>query len=368
MVAGLTWHFTEICWNIEDPQKTKSLMTKLDTPFPVNFVCPEELVWPELKEGQELPLTGETLSRRSGKLTNNWVLRPYHGLLSRGENVSLSNMAVSGAINIASLHEISRCRVRGDEFVVCAHGDAHPTRYANFRIRQNFLRAPTAVTANVLHFPQPGLIPRDPARGTRVERITFKGHSSLTKDLLSDRFAAELRDIGIEFEKDYRSFETGQHRWNDYRNADVVLAVRNVTRYKASFKPASKLINAWMAGVPALLGPEPAFEELRKSDLDFITVKSSDDVLRELQRLQRSPDLYRAMVENGLQRSQDYTEDSVLDAWIKILNGPVASLSRRWYAQPPTYRRLQVNIRRIEEQFCVRIHDLRRRHGKNLML
>lgn len=342
-------------------------MNKLDTPFPINFVCPDDLVWPELKEGHELPLPGPTLSKRSGKLTNNWVLRPYHGLISRGENVTLSNTAVSGAINIVSLHEIGRSRVRGDEFLVCPHGDAHPTRLANFRIRQNFLRAPTAYAANVLHFPQPGLIPRDPARGTRVERITFKGHNNLDKDLRSERFLAELRNIGIDFETDYRSFETGEHSWHDYRNADVVLAVRNDTMYKASFKPASKLINAWMAGVPALLGPEPAFEELRKSDLDFITVKNAEDALRELQRLQRNPDLYRAMVENGLRRSKDYTEDSVLDAWIKILNGPVASLSRKWYAQPRTYRRLQVGIRRIEEQFCVRIHDLRRLYGRNLM-
>lgn len=342
-------------------------MNKLDTPFPVNFVCPDDLVWPELKEGQKLPLTGTTLSKRSGKLTNNWVLRPYHGLLSRGESISLSNTALSGAINIVSLHEIGRARVRGDEFLVCPHGDAHPTRLANFRIRQNFLRAPTACTANVLHFPQPGLIPRDPARGTRVERITFKGHNNLDKNLLSERFLAELRDLGMDFEPHYRDFKTGEHSWHDYGNADVVLAFRNDTMYKTSFKPASKLINAWLAGVPALLGPEPAFEELRKSDLDFMTVRNPDDALRELRHLKESPDLYRAMVENGLRRSKDYTEDRVLDSWIEILNGPVASLALKWYTQPLTYRQLQIGIKKIEDKFCARIHDLRRRRGKRLV-
>lgn len=342
-------------------------MNRLNTPFPVNFVCPDHLVWPELKEGQKLPLSGETLSKRSGKLTNNWVLRPYHGLLSRGERVSLSDKAVTGAINIVSLHEIGRSRVRGDEFLVCPHGDAHPTRLANFRIRQNFLRAPTDCEANVLHFPQPGLIPRDPARGTRIERITFKGHSNLSEDLRSEHFQSELRKLGIEFEQDYRSFQTGQHSWHDYRHADVVLAVRNDKIYKVSFKPASKLINAWAAGVPALLGPEPAFDELRRSDLDFITVKNAEDALRELRRLQENPDLYRAMVENGLRRSKDYSEDRILDAWIEILNGPVSSLSQKWYAQSRTYRKLQSGIRQIEEKVCARIHDLRRRHGKDLI-
>lgn len=342
-------------------------MKTLATPFPVNFVCPDHLVWPELKDGQKLPLSGETLSRRSGKLTNNWVLRPYHGLLSRGEKVSLSEKAVNGAINIVSLHEIGRSRVTGDEFVLCAHGDAHPTRLANFRIRQNFLRPETACEANVLHFPQPGLLPRDPARGTRIERITFKGHNNLSEDLRSDHFMNELQRLGIEFEQDYRRFDTGQHNWHDYREADVVLAVRNDTLYRVSHKPASKLINAWAAGVPALLGPEPAFEELRRSELDFITVRNRNEAVRALQRLKSDPDLYRAMVENGLSRSRAYTEDSILDTWIEILNGPVAALAKKWYARSGAYRRCHGAIRKAEEKVCARIHDLRRRHGRKLL-
>lgn len=342
-------------------------MNTLATPFPVNFVCPNNLVWPELKEGQKLPLSGETLSKRSGKLTNNWVLRPYHGLLSRGENVSLSEKAISGAINIVSLHEIGRSRVTGDEFLVCPHGDAHPTRLANFRIRQNFLRPERACEANIFHFPQPGLIPRDPKRGTKIERITFKGHNNLSEDLRSDHFIGELQKLGVEFEKDYRSFDTGQHNWHDYHDADVVLAIRNDTLYRVSYKPASKLINAWAAGVPALLGPEPAFEELRTSELDFITVRNQDEALEALLHLRKSPGIYSAMVKNGLSRSANYTEDSILDRWIEILNGPVAALSQKWYARSKTYRKLQVGIWQAEEKICVRIHDLRRRHGRKLL-
>jgi hypothetical protein len=47
--------------------------------------------------------------------------------------------------------------------------------------------------------------------------------------------------------------------WHDYSTDDLVLAVRDLTEKDALVKPASKLVNAWIAGVPALLGPEPAF-------------------------------------------------------------------------------------------------------------
>ena len=154
---------------------------------------------------------------------------------------------------------------------------------------------------------------------------------------------------------------------DDYYSADVVLAARAITTYCASFKPASKLINAWMAGVPALLGPEPAFEELRKSDLDFIVVRSADDAVRELRRLQENPDLYHAMVENGLHRSKHYSEDVILDAWIQILNGPIASFARNWYRRPRVYRKLKIGVNRVEEKFCARLHELRRRHGESVI-
>jgi len=57
--------------------------------------------------------------------------------------------------------------------------------------------------------------------------------------------------------------------WPDFREADLILAVRPGDRRRATNKPASKLVNAWLAGVPALLGPEVAYRELRRSELEW---------------------------------------------------------------------------------------------------
>ena len=68
-------------------------------------------------------------------------------------------------------------------------------------------------------------------------------------------------------------------------------------------KPASKLVNAWAAGVPAMLGPEPAYRELRSSPLDFLETPAAEAVLDAIDRLRGEPGLYAAMAENGLRRA-----------------------------------------------------------------
>jgi len=40
---------------------------------------------------------------------------------------------------------------------------------------------------------------------------------------------------------------------------DAALAVRPGNEYFRSIKPAAKLVNAWQAGCPALLGPEAGY-------------------------------------------------------------------------------------------------------------
>ncbi len=97
--------------------------------------------------------------------------------------------------------------------------------------------------------------------------------------------------------------------WHDYQHVDAVLAT----------KPASKLINAWKAGVPALLGPEPAYRELRTSPLDFLEAASAEAVLDSIDRLQQESGLYRRMTEHGAKRAQAFDVNMLTQKWISLL-------------------------------------------------
>ena len=71
-------------------------------------------------------------------------------------------------------------------------------------------------------------------------------------------------------------------------------------------KPSTKLVNAWIAGVQALLGPEPGFQDIRQTPLDYFEVKTPVEVLNAIHRLRSQPALYEQMVSNGLKRAGVY--------------------------------------------------------------
>jgi hypothetical protein len=299
---------------------------------PVHFSCPADLVWPELRESFPIAaINGDLLSQYSGGILNSWVVRTAYELRLRGARISIGPGLKREAINLVSVRDFGRRDRDPHAFVVIPRGDAHDPALADFTIEQNFQRPETRNRASIAHWPQPGIVRRDPNRGTRLEMLTFKGRvRNLDPVFREQAFRDALAQEGIAFEIDAFADLRGQHSWNDYHEADAVLAVRNMTLSDARGKPASKLINAWFAEVPALLGPEPAFQELRRSELDFIEVRTPAEALNALKRLKESPALYQAMVENGRVRREDFTEDALSARWAEVLNGAVARAFERW--------------------------------------
>jgi hypothetical protein len=76
------------------------------------------------------------------------------------------------------------------------------------------------------------------------------------------------------------------NEWHDYSDTDVVLAIRELDRDNLwQGKPASKLYNAWHAGVPAILGYVSAFRSERETKLDYLQATSVREVILALKKL-----------------------------------------------------------------------------------
>jgi hypothetical protein len=105
-------------------------------------------------------------------------------------------------------------------------------------------------------------------------------------------------------------------------------------------KPGTKLYNAWLAGVPAVLGPEPAFRELRRHELDYLEVTSVEEALAAIDRLRSDPALYRAMVDHGRERARDFSVEAILDRWTDLLweRVPALAAQRPLRSVPPLLR------------------------------
>lgn len=260
-----------------------------------------------------------------------WVLQTYLHLARAGFPVRLSRrLPESGVVvfHAKERHSLPlRRRSRGGSGLVfvAVRGDVRQAAGADFEVVQNRHSADGRGRFFVPHWPQPGLLARDPARGTRLARIAYKGFDrNLHPAFRGAGWREFLAARGIEWLVDSVPFAEGETRgdvleWPDFRSVDAVLAVRPASVPRRDSKPATKLYNAWLAGVPALLSPDVAFQELRRSPLDYLEVTGQEDAQRAVCRLLEEPGLYARMVANGRGRAAEFTTGAVLARWLDLL-------------------------------------------------
>jgi hypothetical protein len=294
-------------------------------------------------------------------------LRTYLKLKQQDLNVEIATRLVPGKICVVLARDLRLRPHLADSFVVGCCADHGKSVISDIEIVQNRASVESDTVILVPHWPQPCLIPRCVERGDRIENLVYKGRShNLYHDFRTSGFSEKLAEICVRL-----SIDDEKRReipdWGDFRTADVVLAVRDLTERDALLKPASKLVNAWIAGSPALLGPEPAFRELRESDLDYIEVRTVDDVLDAIRRLKSNPALYHRMIANGLKRAEDFTRDRIAQRWVDVLSGPVAEHYRRWLKQGRVRRLARFPLRAIHQKMISRATAYHRDQGYRIV-
>ncbi len=287
-----------------------------------------------------------------------WILQTYLRLARAGLPVELvDRLPERGTLLFYAKdrHRVaSQCPSLSPLVLVGVRGDRGSLRgLADLEVVQS-ARSAGARRVHLPFWSQPGLLPRDPARGTRLERVAFKGYlENLHPELRNPAWGATLAARGVEWVGDAVAYAGGSHRrdtlaWPDFRAIDAVVALRPRLRRGAD-KPATKLYNAWLAGVPALLGPEPGFRALRRSELDYLEITSGAEALAALERLRTDPGLYRAMVDNGRERAREFTPSAIVEVWRRLLfeelPARVAAERRDGTGRPPLGRWL---ARRVE--------------------
>lgn len=191
------------------------------------------------------------------------------------------------------------------------------------------------------YWPQPGLIPRDMQRGDRFENIAFVGaRQNLAPELKTDEWRKALEEMGLNF---LPMFDRAS--WHDYSAVDAVIAIRSMAMGRHLRKPPSKLTNAWLAGVPAVLGPESAFRALRQTEDDFIEVTSTAEALAALRRLRDDPELRQRMVAVGNQRSGEYSVEASARRWMTFFEDFAIPYYLKWRSAPAWQRSLRRGLR-----------------------
>lgn len=300
-------------------------MSRSLPPEPIHFYLPSEIQIKQIRQADP---------DKDWALFNNgvrvWIGQTFLRLQKAGYPVELSSRVPKKGILFTHAdyipHVMSKKPLFSPLVIVAARADRPHQPYADFEVVQNRHSSNGKNVFHIDHWPQPGLIARSAERGTTVSNIVYKG---MAGEMADDFNAAPWLDFVAQHDMrwqcdatTWKGNETGAYqdvRWNDYSEADVIVAIRKNGASLYPKKPASKLINAWAAGVPAILGGEHAYRELRKSELDYIEASSAAEVQRALLALRENPELYRAMVDNGLKRTEDFTAAQITQQWAKVM-------------------------------------------------
>lgn len=286
-----------------------------------------------------------------------WIVLSYLRLRAAGLDVRLDNdVPATGPVlfyagDKRALWRRYR-RNRSRALLVAVRSDRHPVGFADVEVVQNAESADGRRALHVPHWSQPGLVARDPARGDRPRTILYPGTPRNLHPGFNEAAWLEFLDRhGLRFQCHAAAADGTPPDYHDFREVDLLLATRPSGARLVRNKPAWKLFNAWLAGVPALLGPESGYRELREGPLDFIEVDGPDAAMVEIGRLLDDPGLYRAMVDNGLRRGAGFTDAATAGRWRLLIEDVLEPRARQLAGRPvPGWRRrardLSMRLRR----------------------
>lgn len=225
-------------------------------------------------------------------------------------------------------------------YLVCWQQDHMRTDYAHCHIVMNTNQVNASALSiydryllpgprHCLHYlPEPSLQPRFRHNPDKFQTVGYLGaRKNLLPTLQTNEWVSLLKSNGLLF----RVFDEPSQRSN-YGMIDAIMAVRPSGMQDQ--KSPHKLWNAWRAGVPAILGPEPGFRDYKQTELDYIEVSNADEAFQALIRLRDNPALRRAMIENGFQRMHECSVETIIGRWKDFIEGPLQVYANDWFHGP----------------------------------
>lgn len=259
-----------------------------------------------------------------------WCMLTYLRLRARSDRpLRLSNRPDRAAINVVHAHQLAGLGGARDCFFVSARADLDNRLFAHAQVVQNRAQSgPDAVWID--HWPQPGLLARErPIEAVRAVGylgIVYNGNLALGEEYWTTLLATR----GMAFVK------PEVEHWHDYRALDAVIAVRSLDERAHPRKPASKLINAWHAGVPFVGGADSAYAQIGRAGHDYLRVTSVEEIMAALDALAEDPGLRQRLIANGREAARRHGDEVIARRWLECLDGPIAARWRRWRRAPRT--------------------------------
>lgn len=306
----------------------------------ISFCLPAECI-PDL-ECQRAWEEGKLVPRIEFTMFYSWIYQSWRHLQQAGISCALSTKLVEPGVIVTLGNYLATAlgedgMMPRETFLVDVAADRPPHPGAQLHVVENKMQAqliPHAVF--IPHWPQRGLIPRDPNRGLRFENIFFFGEpKNLAPELRSAEWRARLaKELGISF------YLQGNKGWHDYSHADAVIAIRSFSNDRYFNKPATKLYNAWHAGVPFIGGRDSAYATDGRPGIDYLVATSPEEVFAHLKQLKENIILRSSLVEEGSRSAQKFTQEVILEHWKALVQETIPKSVAAWQKKTLVGRKL----------------------------
>lgn len=295
----------------------------------VFFYLPEKYL-PDPARQEAWKSNSLTALEERGKIASAqaWIYQTWLALENSGCRVQLTHTIPSAGVLVT----LSGCV--GDDFRpgpklffadIVADFLPHPA--AHLHLLQNPLHARRlAHSVFMPHWPHPNLLPRDPARGGRFETLGFFGDAAnLAPELRDKTWQARLREnFGLDL------VLAGADGWHDYRGTDCVLAVRSFGKSPQLHKPATKLYNAWLAGVPFIGGLDSAYRGNGDPGADYLAAGSLLELENHLRQLKMDVSFREGLVAAGRKKSASFNREAILRRWRQLAEETLPEAAADW--------------------------------------
>ncbi|MBJ7391202.1 MAG: glycosyltransferase family 1 protein [Chthoniobacterales bacterium] len=262
-----------------------------------------------------------------GDTAENWIYQTWNSLHLEGADVQMTDSMPSEGIVVClagMLH--AGCLPNGRCYMAAVVADGLPHPQAQLHILQNSAHARhSPFSVFIPHWPQPNLIPRAPGRGRKFDRVGFFGDpKNLAAELANPDWQKSLRQqVGVEFVVRWH-----QH-WHDYSDIDAVVAIREFSGSSHIRKPATKLYNAWLAGVPFIGGTDSAYAADGRAGVDYLVAKTPDEVVAHLRKLRVEPEWRQQVVQAGHESGRLFTPEATLKRWRRLVEDELPARATR---------------------------------------
>lgn len=295
----------------------------------VHFYLPEKYL-PDAARREAWKTGTITALEEGGKIASAqaWIFQTWQELQSAGCSAALVSTFPETGLVLALAGSLDRTfRPPAGVFLTDIVADGTPHPGAHWHVVQNPAHARRLPRSSFLpHWTQPNLLPRDAERKDRFETLGFFGDpANLAPELRDAAWQAELlRKTGLTLKM------IGSKDWHDYRAIDAVLAVREFGRKRFLRKPATKLYNAWLAGVPFIGGSDSAYRQEGNAGQDHLTAASRNELEAHLSRLKDDPAFRHALVRAGHAQSRFFNRSAICERWVHLIKSTLPEAAAAW--------------------------------------